>query len=240
MGVILTSPRPAHNSLNWDTVIEADLAALAGAINAASFAVPSSDWSQVLQSGQYYASSSVNAPGGSGHGFYVWDIHRGDNATAVQLAVDVNVDGALYLRRYISGAWQPWQQVATAATIQAMIGDTGWITSATGITAATGFTLTAAKYRIRNGLAIIGISGTWSGSTVAAGANGAIANTPIVNLPALLTPTATNGQLLNNGSAASFAAAGYPSQSLAKLVFTTAPGGMPSGGAVDAYASYYL
>jgi hypothetical protein len=107
MGVVLTSPRPAHGALNWDTAIEADLQALASAINVTSFGV--TDLNAITSSGLYYGSNLTNAPGGLANGFVVW--HGWASASnQAQIALNINTN-AMGFRTKLSGTWSAWKTV---------------------------------------------------------------------------------------------------------------------------------
>lgn len=229
MGVTLTTPRPSHGALNWDAIIEADLAALATAIN---YGANVSDCNNAIQSGYYYASGASNTPGASGQGFIVFVINRGDGAAIFQQAYNI-ITGQLWIRRYQSSAWTAWT---------AVVNDTGWVTSTAGFSAATGWTLGALKYRNLNGVVSIGATMTRTGATITANAAGIITATPILNLPAAVVPGQANGVITSAGPASTVTASGYviASSSVISLTNAAPSQSIASGAVVDLLGTYLL
>jgi hypothetical protein len=235
MAVTFTQPIASHGGLNWDTNLEAALTELKTKANRADQTIPSTDLSQITESGWYYGSSLTNAPIGSTGPFMIFDGHRVDGTVGAQLAIGTNSGGVLYMRRRSASVWGAWNQVVTDA------GDTGWVTSSTGITAGTGFTLTATRYRILNGVVSIGLVGSRTGAAITANASGIITVTDIATLPASLTPTVTNGAIINNGSAATVQASGYAnSGGLIRLATATPSVGIPTSAGIDLMGTYLL
>jgi hypothetical protein len=110
MGVVLTSPRPSHGSLNWDSTLETDLANIATAINVTGFGV--TDLNAITTSGLYYGSNLTNAPGGLANGFIVWHAW-GSAAVQAQMALNVNTN-AMAFRTRVNSVWSAWKTVTAA------------------------------------------------------------------------------------------------------------------------------
>lgn len=232
MGVVLTTPRPSHGSLNWDTTIEADLGLLAAGINTATV-IDGTNANSIARSGLYIGSTLSNAPGASSNAFYIW-VNALSPTSQAQIAMDYST-GALWTRKQQSGTWSAWRQQVDSST------DSGWVTTATGIVAAANFTLTSARYRILNGVVTIGIVGTRTTSAVTANANGIITPTDVVTLPPGLVPAQANGTISNIGSGATTQAAGYATSAGGiRLVTATPSVGIPVSAGIDLMGTYLL
>lgn len=129
MGVLLTSPRPAHASLNWDTAIEADLAALAAGINNPA-TVPSGDLNSISLGGNYFGSGLANAPLGDSGYWWISVMIGPDSQNQVQVAHSLSSAKTSWRRFRVGTIWQPWTQFQ-------MLNDTGW--SLAPIAAASGW-----------------------------------------------------------------------------------------------------
>lgn len=234
MAVNLTSPRPAHGALNYDSILEADFAEIATKANGVDFGVPSSDWNLLTKSGAYYASTTTNSPNGSANGFFVYDMHRSDGAGAAQIAVNVNGD-LMYFRRYINSAWQPWRTLVHSG------GDTGWVTTATGITAASGWTLNSSKYRNNNGVVSIQFNCTRSGAALPAFSTaGTFTPNQIVLLPSTIVPAQSNGLLSAAGGNSTIQASGYAASAGNVTITQGTPGQTIGTNAVVEMVGTYL
>jgi len=193
------------------------------------------------QSGAYRGSNLTNAPGGSAASFMVV-VQYQDSSTQVQTAYDL-ANRVAWWRRQNLGAWTSWHQYADDGNVAALaVQDTGWVTSSTGITAASGWSLVSAKYRILNGVAYLSVQATKTGSTITAGASGNLTNTPVFNLPSALIPSSSNGNYGNSGGNASFLASGFASQDSSAIVLAVAaPSYAIAAGAVaDLMGSHVL
>lgn len=233
MGVILTTPRPTHGSLNWDTTIESDLAALASAINTP-VDVSGTSLNSITRSGWYSGNNLTNSPDGTTASFTVVVMYA-STTFASQLAVR-NADGAMFRRTLGAGpAWSAWGQVVDSTS------DTGWVTSGTGITAGSGFTLNGSKYRIRNGVVSIAFSVTKAASALGASSTGVIAQTTLVNLPAGLTPSNSGGAFQAGGASATALAFGYfSSAGTAVACLATPTTGLPASCVLDCQGTFSL
>lgn len=65
--------------------------------------------------------------------------------------------------------------------------DTGWIAN-TGFTIQTGWTMTLARYRVKNGIAAMKIIATRTGTTLTGSATGDLADTSVILLPSTIWP----------------------------------------------------
>lgn len=174
MGVTLTSPRPAHGALNWDTANEADLAALATAINYAT-SLAAIDVNTLNVSGYYFGSNLTNAPAGSTAVFLI-HVLATQPGSIVQRATRIS-DNATWQRALTAGgSWTAWQVVN---------GDTGW--SLTPIVLASGWSTltdsnggtTAGGVRVLNGQLEYRFSVKRSGAALTASAGGAFTSSPV-------------------------------------------------------------
>lgn len=230
MAVIFAQPIAAHGGLNWDTNLEAALTELKTKANYADQGIPGGDLNQIQASGIYYGSGLTNAPAGSGNGFLVHHMVRPDGAAATQLAINVNGDGIVYVRRY-SSTWQPW----------VFIGASGWITSASGITAATGWTVSAARYRMSGAVISIVVTATRTGAAITANANGTISASDVANVPASIAPSQSNGLISSAGGLATVQAAGLITSSGMLRLFNATPSvGIATGAVLDLAGTYGL
>lgn len=235
MGVVLTSPRPTHGSLNWDTALEADLTALASGINAPVTLAASTDLNALTASGLYQGNTLVNAPGGSNQTFFLWVIRRDVNGSA-QIALNISAN-AMWQRTQTAGAWSAWFRVNDSGQ------DTGWVTASTGITAATGWTLNGSPaYRNDNGVVSIDVAVTKAtAATATANAAGIIASTPVVLLPGGLTPPTSNGVFHASGGVSTAFATGFARSSGDIAIGALAPStSIPVGGILDLKGTYLL
>lgn len=230
MAVVFTQPIASHGGLNWDTNLEAALTELKTKANYADQGIPGADLNQIFLGGTYYGSGLTNAPGGSANGFLVLHMVRPDGAAQAQLAINVNADGLVYVRRY-AGSWQPWQ----------FIGSSGWVTSATGITAMTGWSLTSARYRQIGSTIHLGIVVSRTGAAITANANGIISASDVASFPASLTPGQTNGAIIASGTSSTVQVAGMvTSNAVLRLANATPSVGIATGAVLDLAGTYGL
>lgn len=235
MAVVFTQPIAAHGGLNWDTNLEAALTELKTKANFADQGIPGADLNQVTTSGHYFGSSLANAPLGSASGFMVIATIRPDGTTGAQLAINVNGNGLLYMRRYTASTWQAWYPVVTSAN------DTGWVTASTGITAATGWTLNSSRYRNINGVVSLYLNVTRTGAALTANAAGIITPTAVAVLPAALVPAQSNGLISAVGNASTVAAAGYAGSNANVTIVNVAPSqSVAVSGVLEMVGSYLL
>lgn len=231
MGVVLTSPRPTHGALNWDATIEADLQALATAANVAAD-ISGTNLNSLVRSGWYSGNNLTNSPDGTVASFTVLVMYQ-STVFASQLAIR-NADGVAFVRTLGAGpAWSAWASFGA---------DTGWVTTGTGITAASGFTLNGSSYRIRGGRVDIAFSVTKAATATAASSTGVVSGAPpLVNLPANLTPSASGGAFQAGGASATALAFGYfSSAGTARCSMATPTTGLPASAVLDCQGSYVL
>jgi hypothetical protein len=237
MGVTLTTPRPSHGGLNWDTAIEADLAAIRTAINTATN-IDNASLNTITTSGIYTGVSLSNAPSATPTYQYFVTVVASAGGNVVQDAHNLTT-GSSARRRYqtSTGTWSPWRHLVDDSS-----DDTGWVTSGTGMSAATsGWTLGASRYRIVNNVVSIQAVVTRATSALTVNAAGVLASASAVALPAALVPAQANGFIGSGGGASTASATGYVSASSAAIVLTGgAPGQTIAVGAILELMGTYL
>lgn len=226
----------SHGSLNWDTQLDADLGALETLLNAPA-GITGGDWNTVVDPGGFFGSSMANSPDGTTASFGVWVIRRGATFTA-QLAIRLDATvGAMYRRVQNAGTWSAWVRINDASQ------DTGWVTSGTGITAATGWTLTSSKYRNNNGVVSLYLLLTRTGAALTGSTAGLIAATAAAVLPAGLVPAQANGLVSAVGSQSTVAASGFVASGTGNVTITNVTPGQSiatTSGVLELVGTYLL
>ena len=77
-------------------------------------------------------------------------------------------------------------------TLAERVTDTGLVTTGSDVTATTGWGSLTFRYRIRAGEVTLTINATRTGSTLTASSSGALADTDVATVSALLTPSDSN------------------------------------------------
>jgi hypothetical protein len=227
----------AHSTLNWDTQLNTDLGNLETLLNGAVSVGSGQDMNGYTALGSFTGYNWSNAPLGLSDTFLAHVIADAASGAAVQTAHRMtNGSFESWRRYYVSGVgWTGWM-IDTY--------DTGWVTSSTGITAASGWSLSASKYRILGGAVSISVVAARTGATITANTYGAIPTTPVANLPAGLVPAQSNGNISSVGASSTQLANGYASATGSCLAITTlAPSGAlftSSGSTVDLMGTYFL
>jgi hypothetical protein len=225
-----------HGSLNWDTQLDTDMGNLEGLFNAASALATGSNLNGLTSPGLYTGASLVNAPGGSANTFLIWENYA-SAGTQAQIAVDIT-STAIWWRKCVASAWSAWRQL----TDSSILNDSGWVTTGTGITAASGFTFNFGRYRVSNGFVQFSASVTKAtAASATANAAGVVTAFSAAVMPAGLAPAFSNGVVVSTGSTSTILANGRVQSDGTVVITNLAPSqAVPVGGVLDLMGSYSL